>query len=335
MTSEYKGARAGSGAALAVGPRPSGVSVERQRGLIIRHRQQSSQKRAAFAFLLPFGVLFVLFFILPIIYAIYESLITVKHSGVLGFGPVHEVFAKADNYLQAVINNGSFTSALVRVLLFGAVEVPLMIGLSLVLALILESASARFRPLFRTAYFAPYGVPGAIGSLLWAFLYTPGLSPIVSLLNGTGLHIDFLSSNLSLWSVANIVTWEFAGYNMLIIIAQLQAVPRELYEAARVDGARGPQIAWHIQIPFARPALVLTAVFTIIGTLQLFTEPLVLQTIDANISSSYTPQLSVYSEAFVNNNYNYAAAQAAVTAVAALVLSFTFLKLAHRWSGLR
>ena len=110
------------------------------------------------------------------------------------------------------------------------------------LALLLESASARWPGLFRAAYFMPYGVPGVIATILWSFLYVPGLSPIVDMASVVGLQVDFLGPDTVLWSIANIVTWTYTGYNMLIIIAQLKAIPAELYEAAKVDGA-GP---WRI-----------------------------------------------------------------------------------------
>ena len=282
---------------------------------------------AAFWFLLPFSVMFLLFFILPIFYAIWQSLLATKRAGLVGQSTT--VFAGLSNYAAAV-NDQGFVASIGRVLLFGVVVVPLMIVFALVLALLLDSASVRFKKFFRTAFFAPYGVPGVIASLLWGFLYTPGLSPIIDILNGIGIKFDFLGPDTTLWSIANIVIWQFAGYNMLVLIAQLQSIPRELYEAARVDGASGWRIAWNIKIPLVRPALTLISVFTIIGTLQLFAEPLVLQPIDSNISATYTPNLSAYTQAFTYNNYNYAAAQAVILALIALIFSFVFLKISQR-----
>jgi len=130
-----------------------------------------------------------------------------------------------------------------------------------------------------------------------------------------------------LWSIVNIVTWEFAGYNMLVIIAQLQSIDASLYESAAIDGASGWKVARHIKLPLIRPALVLTTVFSIIGTLQLFSEPMILSPIATGITSHFTPNMSAYSEAFVNNNYHLAAAKAVLIALTALVLSFGFLTL--------
>lgn len=297
-----------------------------------RGRRFPRRPGAAFWFLVPFSVMFLLFFILPIIYAVWQSLFTTAHAGLLG--QAHTVFAGLSNYAAAV-HDADFVHSILRIMLFGVVEVPVMILFSLVLALVLDSAAARFTKFFRTAFFAPYGVPGVIASLLWGFLYTPGISPIVGVLGKLGVNVDFFSSGATLWSIANIVVWEFAGYNMLVLVAQLQSIPRDLYEAARVDGASGWRIAMSIKIPLVKPALTLITVFSIIGTLQLFAEPLVLRPDDSNISVTYTPNLAAYTQAFTNNNYNYAAAEAVILALLALILSFTFLKIAQRGESRR
>lgn len=285
-----------------------------------------------YLFFLPFGLLFLLFFIAPVLYAIYESLFRSQRSG-LGLGTPTVNFNGLSNYLQ-IIHDPDFWSGLGRVLLYGIVQVPIMLGLALLLALLLDSTVVRFKPFFRLAFFVPYAIPGIIAALLWDYLYDPGLSPIVKGASSLGLGTpDFLGPNIVLWSIANIVTWAWAGYNMLIIFAALQAIPSDIYEAARLDGASGWRIAWTIKIPLVAPALVLTCIFSIIGTLQLFTEPQVLSTISNNISTSYTPNFYAYYTAFGNNNYYYAATIAVVLAVVTSVLSFGFLRVTRRQAG--
>ena len=285
-----------------------------------------------YLFLLPFGLLFLLFFIAPIFYAIYESLFRSQRNG-LGLGAPIIAFNGLSNYLQ-VIHDPDFWSGVGRVLLYGIVQVPIMLGMALLLALLLDSTVVRFKPFFRLAFFVPYAIPGVIAALLWGYLYDPGLSPIVKGVSGLGLGTpDFLGPNVVLWSIANIVTWAWTGYNMLIIFAALQAIPTELYESARLDGASGWSIAWRIKIPLAAPALILTCIFSIIGTLQLFNEAQVLSTISNNISTSYTPNLYDYYTAFSNNNYYYGAAIAVVLALVTCVLSFSFLHFTRRQAG--
>ncbi|MFI1965378.1 carbohydrate ABC transporter permease [Streptomyces pathocidini] len=293
-------------------------------------RGEIRNARAASGFLLPFAALFLLCFVAPIAYALYTSLLKVERSGPLGLGGgAHEVFTGLDNYAQA-LQDPTFTAGFGRVLLFGLVQVPLMIVLATALALLLEAASARWVGFFRTAFFLPYGVPGVIASILWGFLYVPGISPFVEMAGSVGWDVDFLSRSSVLWAIANIVTWQYAGYNMLVLIAQLKSVPVELYEAARIDGANAWQVARHIKLPLIRPALVLTTVFSIIGTLQLFAEPLVLQPLTNSIDSGYTPNLNAYNEAFKSNNQNVAAAEAVLLALVACALSFGFLRVVGR-----
>lgn len=288
--------------------------------------------RAPWLLLAPFLALFALTFVFPILAAVGSSFTKVTRSGLFGESGVHTGFAGLDNYALAIGDSG-FVASIGRMLLFGVVQVPVMIALSTVLALLLESASARWPGFFRAAYFMPYGVPGVIATILWSFLYVPGLSPLIDAAKTVGLTVDFLGQGTVLWSIANIVTWSYAGYNMLIIVAQLKAIPGEIYEAARMDGAGPVRIAWSIQLPLIQPALVLTTVFSIIGTLQLFAEAQVLSTVAPAIDSQYTPNLSAYTTAFAYNDYNVAAAQAVLIALAAFVLSFVFLRLTNRKSS--
>jgi multiple sugar transport system permease protein len=188
---------------------------------------------------------------------------------------------------------------------------------------------ARAKRFFRLVYFVPYGIPGVVAALMWAFLYDPRLSPIVDLLNSAGAHVDLLGPGAILWSIGNVVTWTYTGYNMLILYAALQAVPSDIEEAARMDGANGWTIALRIKLPIIRPALVLTGVFSIIGTFQLFTEPQVFRSISTSVTSTYTPNLAAYSLAS-GDDYSGAAALSVILAAVTFLLSFLFLRFASR-----
>ncbi|MEC5168118.1 multiple sugar transport system permease protein [Glaciihabitans sp. GrIS 2.15] len=292
-----------------------------------------SRNRMTVAGLLgPFLLIFTLTMVLPLLVALYDSVTGVERSGAFGEGGASPVFVGLTNYITA-LSTPAFVESLGRVLLFAVVQVPMMILLATALALLLDAASAWGVPFFRSVYFLPYGVPGVIASILWGFLYTPGLSPLVSLGSAVGLHIDFLGGGSVLWSIANIVTWQYAGYNMLVIVAQLKSIDSDLFEAASIDGANAWQMITRIKLPLIRPAIVLTTVFTIIGTIQLFAEPLVLKPLSSAITSSFTPNLSAYNEAFTNNNYSLAAAESVLLALVACAFSFGFLKLVTRRGG--
>lgn len=296
-------------------------------------RTQYVTRRAAapYLFVAPFALFFLMFFVIPIFYAVYQSLFRSQRSG-LGLGAPTISFNGFGNYHDVFVD-ANFFQGIGRLLLFGIVQVPIMLGLALLLALLLDSAAVRFKGFFRIAFFIPYGVPGVVAALIWGFLYAPQLSPFLAVFNAVGIHLDLLGGNTILWSMANIVTWEFTGYNMLIIFASLQAIPVELSEAARLDGCSGFNIARFIKIPIVTPALILTCVLSIIGTLQLFTEPQVLSQISNSITSTYTPNLYAYFTAFNNNNYYYTAALSVVLAIVTFIFSFGFLRLTQRQSG--
>jgi multiple sugar transport system permease protein len=211
------------------------------------------------------------------------------------------------------------------VLLFGVVQVPVMLGLALLFALLLDSPLLRGKRFFRLAFFVPYAVPGVIAAIMWGFLYSPRLSPFEALTS----QVDLLSGDFVLWSIANVVTWVFVGYNMLIIYSTLLSIPGDIYEAARLDGAGQFRIAWSVKIPLVRPSLVLTAVLSIIGTLQLLAEPQTFRAFSSAVTSTYTPNMTIYATSSIPN-VNLAAAMSVVLALATFVLSFTFLRLTRR-----
>ncbi|MFO7689557.1 MAG: sugar ABC transporter permease [Cryobacterium sp.] len=277
---------------------------------------------AILIFVVPFSVLFTLFYLAPIGYAIYQSLLVIERDGT--FGEAREVFGGLTQYVL-VFQNGPFWESIARVLTFGAVQVPIMLGLALLFALLLDSPLLRGKRFFRLAFFVPYAVPGVIAAIMWGFLYSPSLSPFSAVTS----NINFLSADLVLWAIANVVTWVFVGYNMLIIYSSLLAIPAELYEAARLDGAGQLRIAWSIKIPLIFPAITLTAIFSIIGTLQLLAEPQVFRSFSSAVTSTFTPNLTVYSTSSIPN-FNLAAAFSVVLALATFILSFAFLKFTQR-----
>jgi multiple sugar transport system permease protein len=270
----------------------------------------------------PFGVLFLAFYIVPIIYAVWESLQAIHRDGTYGAPTL--VFGGLSQYVL-VFENSEFWASIGRVLLFGVIQVPIMLALALVFALLLDSPLLRGKRFFRLAFFAPYAVPGVVAAIMWGYLYSPSLSPFKLITSS----VNLLSAGTVLWAIANVVTWVYVGYNMLIIYSALLAIPTEIYEAARLDGAGQFRIAWSVKIPLVAPAIVLTAVFSIIGTLQLLTEPEVFRQFTSSISSTFTPNLLVYSTSSVPN-FNLAAAFSVVLALATFILSFAFLRITNR-----
>ena len=279
-------------------------------------------KGAIVALLGPFISLFVLFYLVPIGYSAYQSLFKVERIGT--FGTPRQVFGGLAQY-QQVLGSSDFWASIGRVLFFFCISIPVQLGLALLLAMLLDSSIARGQRFFRLVFFAPYAVPGVIAALIWGFLYIPALSPFPAVAES----VNLLGSGFVLFSIANVVNWVYTGYNMLILYAALQAIPHELIEAARVDGAGEARIAWSVKLPIIIPALILTGVFSIIGTLQLFNEPTVFRLFSNAVTSNYTPNMVVFATSNVPN-YNLAAAYSVVLALITCLLSFTFLKLTQR-----
>jgi multiple sugar transport system permease protein len=278
--------------------------------------------RAITFFVAPFGLLFLAFYVVPIGYAVYQSLLTVERDGT--FGAARTVFGGLTQY-QQVFADEAFWSSIGRVLVFGVVQVPVMLGLALLFALLLDSPLVKGKKFFRLAYFVPYAVPGVIAAIMWGFLYSPQLSPFTALTQ----NVPILGADLVIWAIANVVTWVYVGYNMLIIYSALLAIPGEVSEAAVLDGASQTRIAWSIKIPMVLPAISLTAIFSIIGTLQLLAEPQVFRSFSSAVTSTFTPNMTVYTTSAVPNT-SLAAAFSVVLALATFVLSFGFLKFSQR-----
>jgi multiple sugar transport system permease protein len=281
-----------------------------------------------YVFVAPAAVLFLLFIMVPILYTAYLSLLKVQVSGLgLGAGARTEVFAALENYRLAVSDPELWASAL-RVLAYGAILVPTTLGLALLFALLLDVRRVRFRQFSRLSIFLPYAVPGVIATLLWGFLYLPTVSPLQYLLHAMSLpQPDLLGPQSFIFSIANIALWGGVGFNMVVLYTALQAISPELFESARIDGASELQMALRIKVPMVTPALILTAVFSIIATLQVFSEPTTLRPLTNSIPSTWTPLMKIYRDAFTRNDVYSAAATSMLLALGILVVSFGFMRL--------
>ena len=289
-----------------------------------RKRKLKRHGFAGFAFTLPFMVLFLALFIAPLIYALYLSLYREQLVG-------GNSFVGLDNYTEGLKDN-AFTDGVKRVALFMIVQVPVMLALALVFALIIDSGKVVFAKLYRVGFFVPYAVPTVIAALMWGFLYGRDFGPFADIAGklGTGAP-NFLGEATMLWSIANVSTWTYTGYNMIILFAALRAIPSELYEAAAVDGAGPVRTATSVKLPLLRPALLLCAIFSVIGSFQLFAEPRIFYDIAPQvIGKSYTPNLYVYNLAFADQRLNYAAALSFLLGIVVFVVSYLVMYASRR-----
>lgn len=243
-------------------------------------------------------------------------------------------FAGFDNFIAA-FKDEALWSGFRRVLIYAAIQIPLNLILSLVAALILDSQRIRHIAVPRILLFLPYAVPGVIAALMWGYIYGDkyGLvGQIASMIGATAPNM--LSEKLMLFAIANICTWCSLGYNMLIYYSALIGIPNELYESARIDGASELRIAWSVKIPQIKGSIMMTVLFSVIGTLQLFNEPSILMNSAPNvITSNYTPNLYAYNLAFNGQNLNYAAAVSLVIGVIVMGLVAVVKVIGNKWEN--
>lgn len=255
-------------------------------------RIRRSEIIAGWGFMAPFAILFALVLLVPMITAIRSSLFRMESTGggLFGGGELTETFVGFAN-LQWAATNEAFWTGIARVGAYALFQIPVMTLGAMLLALLLDSTVIRRPGFFRISYFLPFAIPGIVAAMLWLYLYTPELSPIMRYLPS---WVNFMAPDVILASMANMTTWTYTGYNMLIFLAALQAIPQELYEAARIDGAKEWQIATRIKIPIMGNAILLSVLMSIIGTVQLFNEPVVMETVNPWMGKAYTPMMMAY-----------------------------------------
>ena len=265
-----------------------------------------------------------LFMLVPTIYAIYTSLFTSKLIG-------GEHFSGLANY-ATVLRDGEFWEGVWRVLLFAVIQVPLTLALAFALAAVFEAGLVPGARIFRTLFFLPFAVPAVVAALMWSFLLLPGFGPYAKLLDAVGLHdVNFFSSRLILLTVVLVVIWEWTGYNMTVLYTSLTSIPKELTEAALMDGASFWRVAAGIKLPIVMPSIVMLTFLNGVGALQLFTEPSILATFQPQaVSFGFTPSLFVYHTAVGSGLYNLGAAAAVILAVIIGLISVAGLAIRRR-----
>lgn len=296
------------------------LSAQREAGL--RRARRSTTRRqnlTGWLFVGPFAIVFLTMLVLPLGFALYLS--TFQKAMIGG-----TKFVLFGNYAKA-FTDPSFLDGVWFVIRFSLVLIPFQMAISLAIALILDMVTTRFARFSRLMIFMPYAIPAVIGALMWGFLYSKNFGPIADFFAAFGANgPDFLSKDLIFFGLLNVVTWQWAGYYMIILYAALQGIDPTLYEAARIDGASQWQIITRIKIPLVSPALLLILVFALIGTLQFFNEPKILQQLAAGaIPEDFTPNMYAYQQAFTLANYNYGSAISFALGAVVFICVYIFL----------
>lgn len=281
-----------------------------------RIRRAGAPRVAGLGFLAPFAIVFALVFLAPIAYALFLSLFADRLVGGVQF-------VGLDNFAR-ILGDARFWSGVGNVVLFLLVQVPIMLFLSLLVALAIDSGRLHGAAFVRLSVFLPYAVPAVVATLMWGFMYGDRFGLVRSFNEVLGTSIASpLAPDTVLAAIGNIVTWQFVGYNMLIFFAALRTVPTSLYEAAEIDGAGELRVITAIKLPAIRGALVIATIFSIIGSFQLFNEPSILRNLAPNaITSYFTPNIWAYELSFSGQQQGLAAAVAILMGILTAVIAY-------------
>jgi multiple sugar transport system permease protein len=284
-------------------------------------------QRAAWLFLAPALLVLGVFFLLPVIGALGLSLTDYDLYALADIRNLR--FVALQNY-WSLLQRPLFWSALGHTLYFVAVGVPLSMGASMGAALLLNSPLARCKPFFRTALFAPVVTTVVAVAVIWRYLFNTKYGIANYLLGHLGIHpIDWLGDPH--WAMPTIIAfavWKNFGYNMIIFLAGLQAIPLDLYEAARIDGASAWRQFRHITLPMLGPTLLMVGILTVSGYFQLFAEPYVM-TEGGPLQSTTSVLYLMYDEGFKWWNLGSASAVAFLLFVIMFAVTVLMLKLSR------
>jgi multiple sugar transport system permease protein len=287
-----------------------------------------SARRAAWWFLLPALLVLGVFFLLPVIAALGLSLTDYDLYALADIR--HLRFVGLHNYVD-LLQQRKFWSALGHTLYFVMVGVPLSIMVSLGAALLLNSPLVRFKTFFRTALFAPVVTTVVAVAVVWRYIFNTKYGLLNYAIGMLGIHpVDWLGDPH--WAMPSIIlfaVWKNFGYNMIIFLAGLQAIPRDLYEAARIDGASTMQQFRHITLPLLGPTLLMVAILTVSGYFQLFAEPYVM-TEGGPLQSTTSVLYLMYNEGFKWWNFGTASAVAFLLFVIMFIVTASMLRLGRR-----
>lgn len=281
--------------------------------------------RAAWWFVAPALFVIGVFFFLPVLAALALSVTDFDIYALADWRNLRVVGLR--NYIE-LLQTPLFWRALGNTLYFVVVGVPLSIAVSLGAAVLLHSRLARFRAFFRTALFAPVVTTLVAAAVVWRYLFNTRHGWLNYALGGVGVApIDWLGDPH--WAMPAIIVfamWKNFGYNMIILLAGLQAIPADLYEAARIDGASFWRQFRHVTLPALSPLLLMVGILTVAGYFQLFAEPYVM-TQGGPLQSTVSVLYLMYEEGF--KWWNLGTASAVAFVLFLLIFGVTAIQL--RW----
>jgi multiple sugar transport system permease protein len=252
--------------------------------------------QAAWWFVGPALIVLGTFFFVPVLAALAMSVTDFDLYSLNDIGNLR--FIGFENYWR-LLHEPLFWKSLGNTFYFVVLGVPLSLGASLGAALLVNSKVARFRNVFRTIYFAPVVTTLVAVAVVWRYIFHTRYGFLNYALDWFGLApIDWMGDpHWAMPAIVIMAVWKNFGYNMIILLAALQSIPEDLYEAARIDGASFWQQFRHVTLPSLRPVLLLVSILTMTGYFQLFAEPYVM-TEGGPLESTKSILFYMYDEGF-------------------------------------
>jgi multiple sugar transport system permease protein len=288
-------------------------------------KKKRKETLTAYAFLLPNLLGLTVFVFVPIVYAFYVSLHDWN-----ALSP--KVFIGFDNYVK-MSSDQDWWNSVYKTLIFSVIYVPLLFGLSLFFAVVLNGLKQKVQSITRTMFLLPFAITSVISAIIWMFLYDPRTGFINQVLALLGIPTQqFLgSTSQSMISIIIVILWINIGYNMIIFLSAIKEIPTDYYEAAAIDGATGFRAFKNITLPLLKETSVFILVVTTIGSFQVFDQIMVM-TKGGPANSTMVSVLYIYKQAFEFLNMGYASALAVVLFLIIFVISLFQLKLYSRKS---
>jgi ABC-type sugar transport system permease subunit len=289
-------------------------------------RRRASPLRAYMFMLAPALVLFTAFILVPVVLTVIGSFFT------FGLTSPSWSFAGFDNYVRAV-NDPVFWLSLRNnlIIVFGSIAT--QIGFGTLLAAILDRGIRRGSTFFRTLIFAPMVISSVAVGLIWLMILDPNIGPLNRLVTFAGLTPPTLGwlgdPDLAIWMFLVVAAWQYTGFMMVLVLAGLQGVPNEIYQAAALDGARGVRAFWYITLPSIRNILIVAVLITAIGAFKVF-DLIYVTTRGGPANATEVFGTYIYLQAFNLGNMGYANTIAVCLLIIAVVLGLLQLRYSRR-----
>ena len=284
------------------------------------------QYRHFYLFISPFFILFAVFGLYPLVFSLYLSFVEWDGLGA-------RKWVGLSNFTNMFYDDIFFRS-LWNTIVIGIMHIPPMFIGAFLFALLLNASWLKFRGLFRAAFFLPCVTPMVVIAIVFGLLYGQDTGFLNYLITQIGalfpwLHLKpvpwLVSEQWSKPSIAVLLVWRWTGYNMVLMLAGLQGISQEYYEAAKIDGASALQRMWYITLPLMRPIFVFCGIMSLIGTVFMFDEVFVLTQGGPGISSTNFG-LYLFNTSFNEFRFGRASCMAYTVALLVFIVSLMILK---------